>query len=85
VARFTEGMKLGSTAEDCLTNAEQCEDLAKHARDTVVRAALTHAARQWRKRAELRTIHPQPGCAALESGEAGTSCLGSIARLQKEL
>src|SRR5262249_30201603 len=53
-ARFlrSEG-KVRSRVEECLKNAVQCEALAREERDTIVTAALMHAARQWRDRAGL--------------------------------
>jgi len=86
VARFRlREVKLGSAAEDCLMNAEQCEAVAKHARDTVIRAGLMHAADQWRKRAELLAVRAQPRCAAGERGEPAPAMLDRVAQPQKEL
>jgi SH3-like domain-containing protein len=44
---------LGSRAKEYLEKAQRCDVLAEQERDQVVRAALLHAARQWRNRALL--------------------------------
>jgi hypothetical protein len=44
---------LSSRVEMYLESAQQCEALASQEKDAVVKAALRHAAQQWRDRAGL--------------------------------
>jgi Lon protease-like protein len=53
IGRLARERKLGSRAKEYLEKAQSCEVLAEQERDQIVRAALIHAARQWRDRALL--------------------------------
>jgi hypothetical protein len=47
------------SVQEYLQKSELCEGLAAQAKDAEVRAALTEAARQWRRRASLLAQHEE--------------------------